>query len=76
MNDGPRQNYRGNRFRGNTRRYNRHDDRGMKDAITIIEIEMGQEKGISQEITITTEIEVQATVDQGQGLEPVQIGIG
>ena len=28
MNNSPRQNYRGNRFRGNTRGYNRQDDRG------------------------------------------------
>ena len=28
VNDSPRQNYRGNRFRGNTRGYNRQDDRG------------------------------------------------
>ena len=48
---------------------------GMKDRITITEIEVEQEKGISQEITITTEIEVQAIVDQDQGLEPVQIEI-
>ena len=47
---------------------------GIKD-ITITEIEVDQEKGISQEITITAEIVVQAIVDQDQGLEPVQIGI-
>ena len=28
MNDSPRRNYRGNRFRGNTRGYSRQDDRG------------------------------------------------
>ena len=48
---------------------------GMKDIITIIEIEVDQEKGISQEIKITAEIEVQPIVDQDQGLEPVQIEI-
>ena len=48
---------------------------GMKDIITITEIEVDQEKGISQEITITAEVEVQAIVDQDQGLEPVQIEI-
>ena len=37
----------------------------MKDIITITEIEVDQEKGFSQEI------EVQAIVDQDQGLEPV-----
>ena len=36
---------------------------GMKDIITITEIEVDQEKGISQEITITSETEVQAIVD-------------
>ena len=35
----------------------------MEDIITITEIEVDQEKGISQEITITAEIEVQAIVD-------------
>ena len=48
---------------------------GMKDIITITEIEVDQEKGISQEITITVETEVKAIVDQGQSLEPVQIEI-
>ena len=47
--------------------------KGMKDIIAITEIEVDQEKGISQEIIITSEIEVQAIVDQDQGLEPVQI---
>ena len=36
---------------------------GMKDIITITEIEVDQEKCISQEITITAEIEAQAIVD-------------
>ena len=36
---------------------------GLKDIITITEIEVNQEKGISQEITITAEIEVQAIAD-------------
>ena len=36
---------------------------GMKDIITITEIEVDQEKGISQEITITAETVVQAIVD-------------
>ena len=47
---------------------------GTKD-ITITEIGADQDKGISQEITITAETEVQAIVDQDQGIEPVQIGI-
>ena len=66
MNNSPRQSYRGNRFRGNSRWYSREDDRGNyrnEDIITITEIEVDQEKGISQEITITAEIEVQAIVD-------------
>ena len=48
---------------------------GMKDIITITEIEVDQEKGISQVITITAEIEFQAIVDSDQDLEPVQIEI-
>ena len=48
---------------------------GMRDILTITEIEVDQEKGISQEITMTAEIEVQAIVYQDQGLEPVQIEI-
>ena len=48
---------------------------GMKYIITITEIEVDQEKGISQEVTITAEIEFQAIVDRDQGLDPVQIGI-
>ena len=36
---------------------------GMKDIIVITEIEVDQEKGISQDITITAEKEVQAIVD-------------
>ena len=48
---------------------------GMKDIITITEMEVDQKKGISQEITITAETEVQAIVDPDQGLEPVQIEI-
>ena len=47
---------------------------GMKDILTITEIEVDQEKGISQEI-ITVEIEVQGIVDGDQGLGPVQIEI-
>ena len=47
----------------------------MKDIINITEMEVDQEKGISQEITITADIEVQAIVDQDQGLELVQIEI-
>ena len=35
----------------------------MKDMITITEIEVDQDKGISQGITITAEIEVQAIVN-------------
>ena len=48
---------------------------GMKDIISITEIEVDQEKEILQEITITAEMEVQAIVDQDQGLEPIQIEI-
>ena len=48
----------------------------MEDVIIITEIETDWEKEVTQEITITARIEVQAIVDRGQGLEPVQIGIG
>ena len=66
MNNSPRQNYRG---RGLEEIPEGIADRmiegvtGMKGTITITEIEVDQEKGISQEITITAEIEVQAIVD-------------
>ena len=49
---------------------------GMKDTTTIIDIEIDQEKDLSQETTITAEIEVQAIVDRDQSLELVQIGTG
>ena len=78
MNNSLRQNYRGNRLEetpeGMADRVI-EEITGMKDIVTIIEMEVDQKKGISQEITITAEIEVQAIVDQGQGLEPVQIEI-
>ena len=47
----------------------------MKDTLTRMEIGIDQEKELSQGTTITAEIEVQAIVDGGQGLEQIQIGI-
>ena len=48
----------------------------MIDMIITIEAGIDQEKGHLQEIIVVAEIEVQATVDQDQDLELVQIGIG
>ena len=50
-------------------------DRITEETTEIIEIEIDQEKEHSQEITITSVIEAQATVDRDQGLEQIQIGI-
>ena len=79
-NNKPRQNYRDNNFLGNTRGYGRQDNRGeyreIIGTMNIIEAEIGQEKGHSQEITVTIGIEVPVTVDQDQGLELVLTGIG
>ena len=43
--------------------------------MNITKAEIGQEKGQFQGTIVTIEIEVPVTVDQGQDLEPVQIGI-
>ena len=62
MDNRPRQNYRGSNFRGNTRGYGRQNNREtmeMKDIMTTIETEIGQEKEHLQEITVVTETEVQ-----------------
>ena len=48
----------------------------MKDIMTTIETEIGQEKGHLQEITVVTETEVQVIVDGDWGLEPTEIGTG
>ena len=48
----------------------------MKDIMTTIETEIGQEKEHLQEITVVTETKVQVTVDRDQGLELIQIGTG
>ena len=48
----------------------------MKDIMTTIETEIGQEKEHLQEITVITETEVQVIVDRNQGLELIQIGTG
>ena len=52
------------------------DTTEMKDIMTTIEMEIGQEKEHLQEITVVTETEVQVIVDQDQGLELIQIGTG
>ena len=52
------------------------EDIEVIDIMIIIEAEIDQEKGHSQEIIIVTEIQVQVTADQGQDLELVQIEIG
>ena len=44
-------------------------------AMNIIEVEIGQEKGHSQEIMVIIGIEVPVTVDQDQDLKLVLIGI-
>ena len=44
-------------------------------AMVTIEVEIGQERDHSQETTVVIELEVQATVGQGQDPEPVLIGI-
>ena len=51
-------------------------DRIIEETTEIVEIGTGQEKDHSQEITITAVIGVQAIVDQDQGPEQIQIGIG
>ena len=45
-------------------------------AMNITEVEIDQEKGHSQGIVVTIEIEVPVTVDQGQDLELALIEIG
>ena len=45
-------------------------------AMNMIEAEIDQEKGHSQEIMVTIEIEVPVTVDQDQDLELVLTGTG
>ena len=44
--------------------------------VVIIEVGIGLERDHSHETIAVTELEVQATVDQGQDQEPVLIGIG
>ena len=49
---------------------------GMKAIVVTIEIGVGQGKELLQGIMVIIEIEAQATIDLGQGLELVQIEIG
>ena len=79
MDNRPRQNYRGNNFRGTLEDMVdkiMEETMQMKDIITTIETEIGQEKGHLQEITVVTETEAQVLVDCDQGLELIQIGTG
>ena len=73
-NNRPRQNYRDNNFLGNTRGYENkiiEENTEIIGAMNIIEAEIGQEKGHSQEIMVTIGIEVPVTVDQDQDLKLV-----
>ena len=77
MNSNARQNYRGNRFRGNFRGYCRHNVEkitGTKGVVTTIEIGIGQGKESLQEAMGETEAVAMTGPDQGP--EVVQIGIG
>ena len=71
-NNRPRQNHRDNNFEGTPEDM---EDRIIEENIEIIgtmnitKVGMGQEKGYSQGIMVTIEIEVPVTVDQGQDLE-------
>ena len=46
------------------------------EIVVIAEAGIGLERDYFQEILVVIELEVQATVNQGQGLEPVPIGTG
>ena len=48
----------------------------IEETTEIIETGIDQEKDHSQEITMTAVVGAQAIVDQDQGLEQIQIGIG
>ena len=70
MDNRPRQNYRGNKFRGNTRGYSRkiiEEIMEMKGIMTIMGTEIGQEKEHLQEITEVTETEAQVIADRDSG---------
>ena len=51
-------------------------NRIIEETTEIVEIRTGQEKDHSQEITIPAVIGAQAIVDQDQGLEQIQKGMG
>ena len=77
-NDSSRQNYRGNRFGGNSRGYvDKIIEKitGMKGMVVTIEIGTGQGKELLQGIMVIAEIEALAMIDLDQGPELVQIGI-
>ena len=78
VNNNSRQNYRGNRFRGNFRGYGRQNSReirGKKDMVITIEIGTGQGKEPLQGVMAMEEIEAVAMIGLDQGPELVQIGI-
>ena len=52
------------------------EDIEMIDIVITIETGRDQEKGHSQEIRVVAETEIQATVDQDQDLDLVQIETG
>ena len=77
MNNNTRQNYRGNRFRGNLEgMVDRIVEKvtGMKGMVIIIQTGIGQGKESLQEVMV--EIEALTMIDLDQGPELVQIGIG
>ena len=51
-------------------------DRIIEESTETVEIGTGQEKDHSQKITVTAVIGAQAIIDQDQGPEQIQIGIG
>ena len=78
-NNSPRQSYRDNNFRENTRDMEDkivEENMGIIGAMIITGTDIDQEKGHSQEIMVTVGIEVPVTVDQGQDLELILIEIG
>ena len=82
--DRPRfeQSYRGSSFQDNSRGYSRQNSRGeyrnnnYRNSGYSRGRDRSRDEIIFQEIMAVIELEVQAIVDQGQGPEPVPIGIG
>ena len=77
VNNSSRHNYRGNRFRGNSRGYGRQNNRENyrnEGYSSNNRDRNGQGKELLQGITVTAEIEALAMIDLDQGPELVQIG--